>query len=155
MLIGDFGVSNIKKVENPPFTLEDFYAIYPQFGRNGDEYNIPREVAQMYLDVANKSLSEKRWKGSWKLGMCLYIAHYCTLYARSLTNPVNGINGIIKSGQVQGLETSVSADGVSVSTDYSAVIVASKNAGDMNLTTFGQQFLSLAKRIPHGFIMAL
>ena len=80
---------------------------------------------------------------------------YCTLYARSLTNPVNGINGIIKSGQVQGLETSVSADGVSVSTDYSAVIVANKNAGDMNLTTFGQQFLSLAKRIPHGSIMTL
>lgn len=228
MLIGNYGQSNVHKLNNPKFKLRDFYEIYPQFGPvNGEsksdgnatdeqiksaaydtfgvgenkkaskvsdmatddqviaaandifginvienpttpeeeidedliddglKYVVPKAVTKMYLDLANGSLSYKRWKNSWRIGMCLYIAHYCTLYLQSIASPEDGINAIISAGTVKGLETSMSADGVSVITDYSMATIDDKNAGDFNLTIYGQQLLTLSKKIPRAPIMAL
>jgi hypothetical protein len=49
---------------------------------------IPTGVIQMYLNLAHASLVEARWCAGWWNAMALYIAHYCTLYARSDSSEV-------------------------------------------------------------------
>lgn len=44
---------------------------------------IPTGVILMYLNLANASLVQRRWQEEWYVAMGWFIAHYCTLYARS------------------------------------------------------------------------
>lgn len=146
------GISNIKKGDNPLFTVDNFLEVYPQFGINTttNTYNVPEMVIQMYLEMADSRIKESRWHKSWKIGMCLFIAHSCTLYLQTVSTPEDGQQVIASAGQIQGLQTSMSADGVSVGKDYSTIVKSEENANDFNLTTFGIQFLSLAKLFGRG-----
>lgn len=146
------GISNIKTGDNPTFTIENFLEVYPQFGLNKttNTYNISETVIQMYLDMADSRIREAKWHKSWKMGMCLFIAHYCTLYLQTIASAEDGPQAIADSGQVQGLQTSMSADGVSVGKDYSTVIKNEDNANDFNQTSFGIQFLTLSKLFGRG-----
>ena len=63
--------TNIKKSENPPFKIEDFFAIYPQF--QGLE-ELPDRIVKMYIDFANEVVNVERWGKQWVLGMCLFVA---------------------------------------------------------------------------------
>ena len=146
------GISNIRVGDNPLFTVENFLEVYPQFGINTttNTYNVPEMVIQMYLEMADSRIKESRWHKSWKIGMCLFIAHYCTLYLQTVSTPEDGQQVIASAGQIQGLQTSMSADGVSIGKDYSTIVKSEENANDFNLTTFGIQFLSLAKLFGRG-----
>ena len=44
---------------------------------------IPIEFFNLILDMANKSLKYDRFHSLWKYLMCLYIAHFCTLFSPS------------------------------------------------------------------------
>jgi hypothetical protein len=44
---------------------------------------IPLAIIQLYLNLAAASLMQARWGQTWLVGMALFIAHYCTLYAKS------------------------------------------------------------------------
>lgn len=44
---------------------------------------IPTGVLLMYLNLAYASLVQARWQEQWFVAMGWFIAHYCTLYARS------------------------------------------------------------------------
>lgn len=44
---------------------------------------IPTGVILMYLNLAYASLVQERWQEQWYVAMGLFIAHYCTLYAKS------------------------------------------------------------------------
>lgn len=44
---------------------------------------IPLAVIQMYLNFAVASLVFQRWQDGWAFAIALFIAHYCTLYART------------------------------------------------------------------------
>lgn len=44
---------------------------------------VPVFVTTLYLSLANASLVQARWQEQWYLAMGWFIAHYCTLYARS------------------------------------------------------------------------
>lgn len=44
---------------------------------------IPTGVILMYLNLAYASLVQARWQEQWFVAMGWFIAHYCTLYARS------------------------------------------------------------------------
>jgi hypothetical protein len=44
---------------------------------------IPNGVILMYLNLAYASLVQARWQEQWFVAMGWFIAHYCTLYARS------------------------------------------------------------------------
>jgi hypothetical protein len=53
---------------------------------------IPLGVIQLYLNLANASLVKPgRWEEQWYVGMAFFIAHYCTLYARSDAAEVTSI----------------------------------------------------------------
>ena len=44
---------------------------------------IPLAIIQTYINLANASLVFNRWQEQWTIGMSLFVAHYCTLYAKS------------------------------------------------------------------------
>jgi hypothetical protein len=44
---------------------------------------IPLFVIQLYLNLANSSLVQARWKEQWYIAMGLFICHYCTMWADS------------------------------------------------------------------------
>jgi len=143
--------SNIRTGENPPYTLTDFYSVYPQFGPATDlTYVVPQLMAQMYLDLANECIKETRWHSYWKVGMSLFIAHFCTLYVRGIADPNSGAAGILKAGQLVGLETSVSVGDVSVSTDYSLIANGLEAWASWMSTSFGQQFAGIGKMMGKG-----
>jgi hypothetical protein len=55
--------SNIKTGTNPSFTLDDFYIMYPQFGKDtNNNYVIPQLMTQMYLDLAHSCVKETKWQ---------------------------------------------------------------------------------------------
>lgn len=145
------GVSNIKTGSNPPFTLENFYEIYPQFGKDKDgKYVVPQIVADMYLEMAHACIKESRWHKQWKFGMCNYIAHFCTLYLQGIADVNGGVEGIVEAGKSRGLDTSISVGDVSVSTDYS-ITTSNINGWDgWKLTSYGQQLISVGRLLGKG-----
>lgn len=145
------GASNIKAGSNPPFTLEDFYSIYPQFGQNSEgNYIVPKMVLEMYLDMANACIKENRWHKQWKMGMCLFMAHFCTLYLQGVADANGSIKGIVEAGKAQGLDTSVSVGDVSVTTDYSITTTNINGWTGWSLTSYGQQLISIGKLVSKG-----
>lgn len=141
------GEANIARGENPPFNLDDFFTVYPQFqGVNG----LSNEVIEMYISFANEVVNIERWGSQWTLGMCLFVAHFCTVYLMSYTNPQSSAASVIAAGQTKGLVSSKSVGDVSVSYDFSLAMNDVTNWGQFNLTTFGNQFVSLAKLMAKG-----
>lgn len=134
--------SNLKRNENPPFYLEDFYAIYPQF-QGLDE--LPDMIVQMYIDFANEVVNIARWGKQWKLGMCLFVAHFCSVYLMSFVENNSEAAAVIAAGQSKGLISSKSVGDVSVSYDFSLAMQNVDTWGQFNLTLFGNQFVSIAK----------
>lgn len=149
--------------DNPAYTWTDFIAFYPQFGKQTQTITnpdgttstvevdrIPLPVQELFLTIANNTVLEKRWHSLWKLGMSLFLAHNCQLYIQT-SAPVDALIGEIKSlGKAQGLASSKSVGGVSVSYDFNSIIGAFNRWGTLNLTIYGQQFVNHARFIGRG-----
>ena len=106
----------------------------------------PSAQFNFYLNMGEKLLPESRWDDLLDEGLTFYIAHYLTLYERSML--ASDVGGDV--GKVVGNETSKSVDSVSKSMDVSSVSLT--DAGHWNQTTFGIQFLQLARMIGAGGI---
>lgn len=102
-----------------------------------DTVAYPQFQFEFYLKLGMKLLNERRWDDLLDEGLTFFIAHYLTLYKRSML--VSSIGG--DAGKVVGNETSKSVDGVSKSMDVSSIL--STDAGQWNQTTFGIQFYQL------------
>jgi hypothetical protein len=113
------GASNIKGGNNPPFTVADFQAIYPQFweevetgpgspGSPGDPDAtppvdpvgpvppttelvpyVPAEVIEMYVELAHACVKISRYHAAWKMVMGLFVAHFITMYMQTMVDPEN------------------------------------------------------------------
>ncbi|AUN22251.1 hypothetical protein RSJ22_12720 [Clostridium botulinum] len=142
-LIGSAG--NIKPRTNPPFALDDFNQVYPQF-----KDTVPLIVLEMYLDMANACIKESRWHKQWKYGMCLFIAHFSTLYLQGVADANGGVKGILEAGKAQGLDTSISVGDVSISTDYSITTNNIEGWNGWSLSTYGQQLISIGTLLGKG-----
>ena len=106
----------------------------------------PSAQFNFYLTMGKKLLPESRWDDLLDEGLTFYVAHYLTLYQRSML--ASDVGGDV--GKVVGNETSKSVDSVSKSMDVSSVSLT--DAGYWNQTTFGIQFLQLARMIGAGGI---
>lgn len=143
--------SNIKTGDNPTFALKDFYIQYKQFGPNDDgDFIIPEIVMQMYLNLANASIKEARWHSSWKLAMGWFIAHFLTLYVQGMADPNSGAAGVLQAGKAKGLDTSMSAGDVSVSTDYSIIANGIDGWANWMSTSYGTQLATIGKFMGKG-----
>lgn len=138
--------SNIRTGENPAYTVADFLSVYPQFGQNSQyEYIVPVAVIQIYIDLANSCIKEARWRNSWKIAMGLFVAHWCQLWLRNSTNADDGKDSIVQSGQVQGIITTESVDGVSYSMDIGQVMQDLAGYAMWTTTDYGAQLATLSK----------
>lgn len=131
---------------NPPYTLEDFKSFYPQFIGEG----VPDAVLEMYLEMANQNIRETRWRSYWKLAMGLFIAHFATLWAMGVAEPASSAADIAGSGENQGMMSSKSGGGVSISRDYSIVNNGLTRWAAWNQTKYGTQLATLAKLVGKG-----
>ena len=137
---------NIRIGTNPPFTVADFRSIYPHFG---DDV-IPEVILQMYIDLAQASIQQARWRDSWKIAMGWFIAHFATLYIQSITAANSPAAQVIAAGQAAGLTTSESAGDVSVSIDHNAIAQDLDGWAAWKLTIFGQQLATMGRLVGKG-----
>jgi hypothetical protein len=148
--------SNLRTGENLPYTVEDFYALYPAFGPRetpaedpeGEPtitYLVDPLVIEMYIELAGAVVKEARWHKRWKFAMSLFVAHFLTLYLQSLSDANSTAAQVVAAGQAKGLLSSKSVGDVSVSYDFSAIAQGLDGWAAWNLTTYGQQYATLAK----------
>jgi len=138
--------SNIRTGDNPSFSSADFYTMYPQFTNVG----IPDEFMDMIIGMSNASVMEARWNEKWKMGLCLFIAHFCTLYLQTQADPDGGAAAVMAAGQTRGLTASKSVGPLSVSYDFGTALSDLSKWAGYNLTTYGVQFATMAKIVGIG-----
>ena len=138
--------ANIKDGINPPFTLDEFKTMYPQF--QGEA--VPDLLLEMYLELADNAIKEARWHSYWKMAMGLFVAHFATFWAMGTAEPSSTAADIVSVGEARGLTTSKSAGGVSISVDYSTITSGVNDWAAWNMTQYGTQLATLAKMVGKG-----
>jgi hypothetical protein len=122
-------------------TSAEFRRRHPEFA---DQRTYREEDVLMWLDMAAKRLRPERWADLLDHGTGLYVAHQ--LAATQPAQAASRRGGI--AGQGGGVVQSKSVDKVSVSYDTGAITV--EGGGDWNATTYGRQFLQLARLVGAG-----
>lgn len=138
--------ANIRDSANPPFTLEDFKEIYPQF--KGEA--VPEAVLIMYMELAHNAIKEARWHSYWKMAMGLFIAHFATLWAMGTADAASTAADVVSAGEARGLVASKSVRDLSVSYDFSAVLSGLDDWAAWNMTKYGAQLVTLSRMISKG-----
>ncbi len=128
-------------------TQTEFLETYPQFTDS-----IPQTVLTMYLDLANKSIQEARWREYRTLALGLFVAHFCTLWLEGSAPQDATAAQIAAAGATKGLVGSKSVSGVSVSYDNGSVVSEFAGYGSWKLTKYGLQLLSLLRIVGKGAI---
>jgi hypothetical protein len=108
---------------------------------------IPFVVLAAYVNLASASLVQARWVEQWTFAVCLYVAHFASLYAKS----DGKANATASQAAAQALSTGInvakSAGDVSVTFQP---VGGLERWGQWNLTTYGQQLATMAKLIGAG-----
>lgn len=144
------GASNVILTDNPEFTLCDFNSVFPIFIISDSvQDSIPLEVYNLFYNMANKSLKYDRLKSSWKYCMCLYIAHYMTLFLMT-QNGDPGAQTALSGALPRGIASSKSVDGLSISYDFMDTASDLKGYGTWKYTVYGQQLATITKMYGHG-----
>ena len=131
-------------------TAETFLAMYPQF----DEPTVPFVFLDMILSRANESIQEARWHKYKTLAVCLFAAHYCTLYLKSaVPEGVMDPATIAGKGESKGTMTSKSVGSVSVSFGSAEGASDLAGYGSWKDTVYGQQLASMARLFGAGMMV--
>ena len=110
---------------------------------------IPLLVLIAYINLASSSLVWQRWRDQWRIGMLLYIAHFCTLYLRSNGSVANSAGQLATAGLARGITISKSAGGVSVGVQP-ATQGGLEGWGHWTETGYGVQFCTMARVLGSG-----
>lgn len=137
--------SNVILTDNPEFTLSDFTSVFPIFViADSTDESIPIEVFNLFYNMANSSLKYDRYKSVWKYCMCLYIAHYLTLYLQT-QNGDAGSQEALAGALPRGVASSKSVDGLSISYDFMGAAEDLAGYGTWKYTIYGQQLATITK----------
>lgn len=141
--------SNVILTDNPEFTLCDFTSVFPIFViADSTDESIPIEVFNLFYNMANSSLKYDRYKSVWKYCMCLYIAHYLTLYLQT-QNGDAGSQAALAGALPRGVASSKSVDGLSISYDFMGAAEDLVGYGTWKYTIYGQQLATITKSYGH------
>lgn len=141
--------SNVILTDNPEFTLCDFTSVFPIFViADSTDESIPIEVFNLFYNMANSSLKYDRYKSVWKYCMCLYIAHYLTLYLQT-QNGNAGSQAALAGALPRGVASSKSVDGLSISYDFMGAAEDLAGYGTWKYTIYGQQLATITKSYGH------
>lgn len=122
-------------------TTASFRASFPVFA---SAVTYPDAMVAMWLAVAVQSVNPARWSTLADLGVSLYTAHELTIEGMIAKQAQRGV---APTGR-QGIQTSKSADGVSVSYDVSTT--SEKDAGHWNTTVYGTRYYRMARMMGAG-----
>ncbi len=106
----------------------------------------PDTMINFWLKIADKMVLEERWDDMKDFGVELFTAHHITIAKADLN--AEAVGGL--SGQKLGAASSKSVGEVSVSYDTNASL--EMGAGHWNLTTYGKQFIRLARMFGAGAV---
>ncbi|VWD02163.1 bacteriophage protein [Burkholderia aenigmatica] len=123
--------------------LAQFRQSFPEFA---DTTQFPDSTIEIWLTIAVSLVNPTRWMELTDIGVGLVTAHHVALATRN-TNAV-AVGGV--PGQVVAPQASKSVDKVSASYDTSAVTLGS--AGFWNSTSYGIQYLTMARMMGAGGI---
>jgi hypothetical protein len=141
------GAANIPTGTNPPFASDDFLTFYPQFADK-----VPDPVLAQFITMANATVLQARWNENWSFGMCLFVAHFVTLYMQTMTGGNATAAQVIEAAQLRGLITSEAAGDVNYSQDFSLLIEGLNGWAGWKSTQYGIQFAQLGKMMGKGGI---
>jgi hypothetical protein len=110
---------------------------------------VPLFVIQTYINLANASLMSSRWRSSWTLGMCLYVAHFLTLYLQTDGNPQTTAGQAVANGIQAGITVSKGADGVSQGLQPLAAL---NGWAAWTLTSYGAQLATMGRVVGAGAV---
>lgn len=114
-----------------------FRAAYPQFS---DLSAVAPATVAYWLTIAVARLDPFRWRDLLGEGLVLFVAHKVALGLVSAKN--GGVGG--------GVVSSKSVGGVSIA--YNTEMGTEENGGAFNITTYGREFLRLARMVGIGGI---
>jgi hypothetical protein len=118
------------------FNVAAFRTAFPEFA---SKELYPTEMINIWVGLAAAMVSQCIWKNQWNLGVSLYVAHEITLAGQNVKAAQAGGT----PGQQGGIATQKAVG--SVSAQYDAQTTTEKDAGFWNLTTYGKQFIRLAR----------
>lgn len=117
----------------------DVSAFRKEFPEFGDTTVYPTPQIDFWATLAEQQVLACVWKNSRDTGIKLYVAHEITLAAQSAKSAkfggVPGTQGGIANTKTVG----------SATVGYDAATTTEKDAGYWNLTTYGKQFIRLAR----------
>jgi hypothetical protein len=120
------------------FDIAQFRADFQEFA---SEVTYPDPMITFWSGLGDTMLNVLRWGNFRPYGMSLFVAHNITLAARNLEP------GVSPGSQV-GIVTNESVGPLSVGMDVSSA--TEKEGGNYNLTTYGNQFIRLARIVGMG-----
>ena len=120
-----------------------FRSAFPEFS---DTTVYPDEQITFWAGIAELQVRQCIWTTMWTKGVMLYVAHEITLAAQSAK--AAAIGGT--PGSQGGIANSKTVGSVSVG--YDSTSTSEKDAGWWNLTTYGKQFIRLARIFGAGAI---
>ena len=122
-------------------TAASFRTAFPEFA---DTSKYPDASITFWITAAVSLQDPGRWGNLIDLGTQLFVAHNVVLQARNVkTSSVGGF-----PGQATGPVSAKSVDKVSENFDTQSA--AEADGGHYNLTTYGQQYLRLARMVGAG-----
>ena len=133
---------------NPAYDSATFLADFPQFT------GTPAAVLTTFISMASVALPYDAWAESWQYAMGLYVAHYSTMYLKDYSTPADGTTPTAADaadtagGSPEGVVSSSSFDGISVSMSHEGLIKA--EWGMWNATNYGRQLTGMAKLLGLG-----
>ena len=131
-------------------TSGDFLAMYPQF----DNPPVPTAFLEMTLERAHASIQEARWFSNRKFAICLFVAHFCTMYLKSkVSDGVTDPAAIASKGESKGAAMSKNVGSVSVSYGNSEGTSDLLGFGNLKDTIYGQQLATMAANAGLGMMM--
>ena len=133
---------------NSAFTCNDLAIYFPQFAKLTT--TIPTEVQTLFIEMANASLSEERWRSKWKYAMSLYVAHFLTLWLQTQAGSSTNLTAaqVISAAKTNLVASSKGVGDVSVSYDMSSIANSLPGWGEWLTTTYGAQLAQMARYLP-------
>lgn len=123
--------------------IAQFRLDFPEFA---DTTAYPNSQIQFWATVAEKQVVQCVWDNMYETGVKLYVAHELVIARQNALTAANG--GV--PGQSGGIANSKTVGSVSVA--YDANTQTEKDAGWWNRSTYGQQFIRLARLFGAGCV---
>lgn len=125
------------------FDISAFRANFPEFS---NEKIYPDTIVLFWVGLATKLVPSCIWKDCWSQGVSLYIAHELVLASQNAKAASLGGS----PGQQGGIANTKTVGSATVG--YDSATSSEKDAGYWNLTTYGKQFIRLARIFGAGAI---